>query len=130
MHEYDRLVFNIFDPRLDIVAGHFGPLGVALKQVQEFVHPRTGRRVSVWDTCQYDPGQQIIEQYFIFEELDDSGKVIDKTYAPLRLPYVFRYQMQHLLELCGYHVEALYGDFGRGPLRYGGEQIWVARKAS
>ena len=35
--------------------------------------------------------------------------------------------MQYLLELCGYEVEALYGDFGAGRSGYGGEQIWVAR---
>jgi hypothetical protein len=37
-------------------------------------------------------------------------------------------QMRYLLEMCGYKVEALYGDFQRGPFRHGGEQIWVARK--
>jgi len=36
--------------------------------------------------------------------------------------------MQYLLELCGYQVEALYGDFERGPFQAGGEQIWVARR--
>lgn len=122
------LAFNVFDPRLDIISGHFGALGSALKMIQEFVHPVTKRRVIVWDTRQYDPGSQMIEQYFIFEELDEDGKVIHKHYVPLRLRYVFRYEMQHLLDLCGYRVEALYGDFERRPFRYGGEQIWVARK--
>ncbi len=27
-----------------------------------------------------------------------------------------------------FRVEALYGDFQRGPFRYGGEQVWVARR--
>jgi hypothetical protein len=124
-----RLVLNIFDPRLDIITAHFGPLGSALKKQSEFVHPDTGHRVVVWDTLQYDPGRQILESYFIFEELDDDGRVISKTYTPLTLRYVYRYEMQYLLELCGYRVEALYGDFQRGPFRHGGEQIWVARRA-
>lgn len=38
-------------------------------------------------------------------------------------------EMRHLLELSGYKVEALYGDFQRGPFRHGGEQVWVTRKA-
>ena len=54
--------------------------------------------------------------------------MISKTYAPLTLRYVYRYEMQHLLELCGYKIEALYGDFRRGLFRYGGEQIWIARR--
>jgi ubiquinone/menaquinone biosynthesis C-methylase UbiE len=123
------LVLNNFDPRLDIIAAHFGSLGSALKTVSEFIHPQSGHRVVVWDTRQYDPGQQTIEQYFVFEELDEEGRVLSKTYVPLTLRYLYRYEMQYLLELCGYQVEALYGDFARGPFRYGREQIWVARRA-
>ncbi len=121
-----RLVLNIFDPRLDIIAAHFGSLGSALKTVSEFDHPESGHHVVVWDTRQYDPGQQTIQQYFVFEEMDDEGRVVGKTYVPLTLRYLYRYEMQYLLELCGYRVEALYGDFDRGPFRYGGEQVWVA----
>lgn len=55
--------------------------------------------------------------------------MIAKTYSPLTLRYVYRYEMRYLLELSGYKVEALYGDFQRGAFRYGGEQVWVARKA-
>ena len=124
-----RLVLNIFDPRLDIIAGHFGPLGSALKKELEFFHPDTGNRVVVWDTRQYDPERQMIQQYWVFEELDRGGKVVAKTYVPLTLRYVYRYEMQYLLELCGYSVEALFGDFRRSPFRYGGEQVWVARKS-
>ena len=70
----------------------------------------------------------MITQYFLHEALAAEGRVISKAYAPLTLRYVYRYEMQYLLELCGYEIEALYGDFRRGPFRYGGEQIWVARR--
>ena len=124
-----RLILNIFDPRLETIVAHFGSLGSALKMVDEFVHPDTGRKVVVWDTRQYQPETQTLEQYFIFEELDGEGQVVNKIYSRLALRYLHRYEMQYLLELCGYQVEALYGNFSRGPFRYGGEQIWVARPA-
>jgi SAM-dependent methyltransferase len=124
-----RLILNTFDPRLETIAAHSGSLGPALKMVDEFVHPDTGHKVVVWDTRQYDGEAQMINQYFIFEELDGEGQVVNKTYGSLVLRYLHRYEMQYLLELCGYRVEALYGDFRRGPFRYGGEQIWVARLA-
>ena len=63
----------------------------------------------------------------IYEELDD-GKVLDKYYVPLELRFNYRYETQHLLELCGYKIEALYGDFNRGPFIAGREQIWVCGK--
>jgi len=124
-----RLVLNIFNPRIDIIAEHSGPLGSAVKKDLEFIHPENGHRVVVWDSRQYDLELQVLEQYFIFEELDDEGKMVSKTYTSLTLRYVYRYEMEYLLELCGYRVEALYGDFERGPFRYGGEQIWVARRS-
>jgi len=124
-----RLIFNIFDPSHELIAARLGPLGAALHKDSEFTHPDTGRRVIVWFSGQYDPAQQLLDAYFIFEELDDEGKLIAKTYSPLTLRYVYRYEMRYLLELCGYKVEALYGDFRRGAFRYGEEQVWVARKA-
>jgi SAM-dependent methyltransferase len=124
-----RLIFNIFDPSHELIAARLGPLGATLQKDSEFVHPDTGQRVIVWFSGQYDPEQQFLDAYFIFEELDAEGKVIAKTYSPLTLRYVYRYEMRYLLELCGYKVEALYGDFRRGTFRYGGEQVWVARKA-
>lgn len=123
-----RLVFNIFDPSLEIVAGHSGPLGSAVKRQSEFVHPASGHRVIVWDTRRYDLERQTIEQYYVFEELDDDGRVISKRYSRMTLRFAYRYEMQHLLELCGYRIDALYGDFHRGPFRHGGEQVWITRK--
>ena len=104
-----RLVFNIFDPRLDTIAAHLGPLGAALKRFRELTHPETGRRVVVWEARHYDPAQQVIEEERIFEELDADGRVVAKTYAPLTLRWVYRYEMQHLLELSGF--------CGRGAVR-------------
>lgn len=127
--EDGRLIFNVFDPDLDEIAAHIAPLGTALKKTCEFNHPDTGHRVILWDTRQYDPEGQRVNKYNIFEELDDDGTVLSKTYSPLTLRYVYRYEMQYLLELCGYQVQTLYGDFSRGPFRYGREQIWVACKS-
>ncbi len=123
-----RLVFNIFDPRLDMIAVHVGTLGHALQKDSEFTHPDTGHRMVAWVTRHYDPAQQIIEEEHIIEALDADGRVVAKTYAPLTGRWVYRYEMQHLLELSGFAVEALYGSYERGPFRHGGEQIWVARK--
>jgi SAM-dependent methyltransferase len=123
-----RLLCHLFDPRLDTIVVHGGPLGAALKKDAEFLHPATGHRVVVWETRQYDPEHQRLEQDRIFEELDREGRVVARTYSSLTLRYVYRYEMQYLLELSGYVVEALYGDFHRGPFRYGGEQIWVAKR--
>ena len=126
--EDGRLIFNIFDPRMDIIAEHLSPLGSAMKKGSELTHPDTGRRVVVWDTRQFDPENQTFEWYIVFEELDADGMVVSKHYNPLKIRYSYRYEVQHLLELCCYEVVALFGDFNYHPFSYGGEQIWVACK--
>ncbi len=123
-----RLILNIFDPNLEMIASYLGPTGSGLKRDSDFIHPETGNQVIVWYTGQYDPEVQLLNAYFIFEEIDNAGKVLQKTYNPLSLRYVYRYEMRYLLELSGYKIEAFYGDFQRGPFRYSGEQIWIARK--
>ena len=99
-----------------------------VKQDRIFQHPYTGRRVISWEARRYDLERQLLEQSTVFEEVDTAGRSLSRTHRSLTLRYVFRYEMRHLLELAGFRVEALYGDFQRGPFSHGGEQIWIARK--
>ncbi len=122
-----RLILNIFDPRIDMIAAHLGPLGPALKRIGEYAYP-SGRKLAVWESRQYDPGHQTVSEHRILEELDEEGRVVARRHSSLSLRYIYRYEMQYLLELSGFAVEALYGDFRRGPFRYGGEQIWIAHR--
>lgn len=122
-----RLVFSIFDPRLEIIASHLGQ-PAALEKESEFTHPETGRQVVEWVRRRFDAATQTIDEERILEELE-AGQVVSRTDAPISLRWVYRYEMEHLLELSGFAVEALYGGFDRGPFRHGGEQVWVARRA-
>lgn len=123
-----RLIFNIFDPRVEIIAAHQEAMGSAQQKLKEFLIPETGQRVIVWAQRVYDLDEQVIREERIFEEVDAEGKMVSRTYTPLVLRWVYRYEMAYLLELCGYQIEALYGDFRRGPFHAGGEQIWVVSK--
>jgi ubiquinone/menaquinone biosynthesis C-methylase UbiE len=116
-----KFIFNVFDPHIDVIAGHRGWLGHALKFMQKTTHPETGNPLMVWESRQYDPATQMLQNLFIYEELNESGEVIKKSYNPLSLRWVYRFEMHHLLELCGFRIVELYGDFARGPFRHGGE---------
>lgn len=123
-----RLVLNVFDPRHEFLAEEVRFPEPALRKHADFIRPDNGNRVVVWNSIRYDLTQQVINEDRIFDEMDADGNVVAKTYTVLNLRYMFRNEMQYLFELCGFEVEALYGDFNRGPFRYGGEQVWVARK--
>lgn len=119
-----KLIVNVFDPRLDVLLDDPNAPG----QIEETIAPKSGNRVTMRCTAVHDPLRQVLEADFAFEEFDSEGKRISRVHAPLTLRWIYRWEMQYLLELCGFTVEALYGDFERGPFRYGEEQIWVASK--
>ena len=123
-----KLVFNVFDPSIELIAAYMKSPRGTLNHLGSFTHPETGRRVMVSDTRRYDPLEQTLEEHRFFEEVNDEGRMLSKTTTPLYLRYVHRFEMQYLLELSGYEIEALYGDFHRGPFQHGNEQVWVARK--
>ena len=124
-----RLALNFFDPNLaTIVANSSAPSGALHRTGDEFVDPRSGRLLVEWATIHYNQVRQEIEQYFLYDELDNRGRVLARHYRALRMRYIFRYEFEHLLARCGFSVEELYGSWDRGPvLHEGGELIWVAR---
>ncbi len=121
-----KFVFNVFDPNLELIVGSAG--GKVARQT-EFNDPANGHRVIMSVSRRYDLAEQTIDEYFIFEELDDDGRMVSKRYSHMTLRYVFRYEMQHLLELSGFSIEALHGGFRGEPFTHGGEQVWITRQA-
>jgi SAM-dependent methyltransferase len=121
------LILNVFDPKVQLLAA--GRWSMPAERRREFLHPRTGNRVTIKEDFRYDLDGQFVEGAFVFDEIDGTtGNIVATTHSPLTLRYVFRYEMHHLLSLSGFRVEMLFGDFKRGPFRAGGEQIWVAKK--
>lgn len=122
-----RLALNIFVPDLGIIAAHSSPLGEPLKRMKEIKDPETGHWTIIWETRHYDQNRQIIDNFFIYDELDEAGVVVKRIYRPLKLRWVYRYEMEHLLDLCGFQVEELYGDFDQRPFDENSrEMVWVA----
>lgn len=123
-----RLALNFFDPDLNqIVAGSNSPSGALHRTGDEFVDPRSGNLLIEWATIHYHQARQEIDQYFVYDEMDRRGRVVNRFYRALRIRYIFRFEFEHLLARCGFTVEALYGSWDRGAVVQGGELIWIAR---
>jgi SAM-dependent methyltransferase len=120
-----RVVINLFDPRYDKMGeGRMEPfIGP-----REFVHPVSGNRVVV-ETLERicEPVSQTFEERWRFTETNAAGAVVREEIECLRLRWTFRYEMRHLLESCGFAIEAEYSDFHRSPPAYGKEQVWVLK---
>lgn len=118
-----RLVFDIFVPDLHTLTDDTA----APVHSWDVTHPETGHRLVIWDQSRFDNHNQVINVRMIIEELDRAGEMVRKLYRDFQLRYIHRYEAQHLLELCGFHVLDLFGDFDHQPLDEAStEMIWVA----
>ncbi len=122
-----RLVFNVFDPRYDLLAAGLSPLEMA--ETGRGYREADGAEVVEKWTGWYDPVAQVLHGTFVYERRGPGGTV-ERTFEPLTLRYFFRYEIEHLLARAGYEIEELYGGWGREPYReHGQELVWIARRA-
>ena len=121
------LVLDIFAPDVQ----HLGDPRDAVVpfQVRDVPQP-DGTKLVIWGQNLWDPVAQINATRLIIEELDPAGLVTARTYRDFDLRYTFRYEMEHLLELSGFTLEAVHGDFDGGEVTDASEDlVFVARKA-
>ena len=119
-----RLVFNIFVPDVNSLLQE-GDVAYHLRDVTD---PVTGSTLVLWNQSRYDNFTQIVYARIIIEELDSRSEIVRKIYRDFQLRYVHRWEMQHLLELCGFEVLDLYGDFDCSPFDESStEMVWVTR---
>lgn len=118
------LAFNIYDPSRELSVDK--AVAETLRYDTTFIHPSTGRHIAAWYTRHIDVVSQLIHQRMKFDELERDWKVTATYYSTLMLRYSHRYEIHYLLEMCGFEVVDLFGDFDRSPY-IGSEQIWLAR---
>ena len=118
-----KLIFNIFVPDLNMLVQE----GDVPYHFRDVTDPDSGARLVLWHQSSYDNYNQVINARQIVEELDDEGVVRRRLYRDFQLRYVHRWEVHHLLRLCGYEVLDLFGDFDRSPFdETSTEMIWVA----
>lgn len=89
-----------------------------------------GGTIIVWGQNGWDQVTQINDVRLIIEEVSGEGVVERRLVRDFEQRYVFRYEMEHLLELCGFELQAVHGDFDGGPVTADTEDlVWTARRA-
>jgi len=125
LHPSGRFIVDLFDPRLDwLLPGH---IPSPLPDRPQLTHPVSGNAVTIEVLERInDPLRQVLRERWRFTEHDSRGHVVRQEEEILELRWTYRYEMRHLLELCGFTVEREISDFTDAPPAYGREQIWVA----
>ena len=125
-----RLVMDMFVPS----AAHVGkPLtgnqaGEATRLVARLSDPVTGYVHLIWEAAHHIPNEQVYEVNRTIHTFDGRGRSTgDVRYFWLRDRYVHRFEMQHLLRLCGFEIVELYGGFTREPFAASSTRmVWIA----
>ncbi len=95
------------------------------------VEQPNGGNIVVWGQNLWDGLSQVNSARLIVEELDANGLSVARHFRDFDLRYTFRYEMEHLLELSGFTLEAVYGDFDGGEVtEQSDDLVWIARKTS
>lgn len=117
-------ILDLFAPRHDLLAQ------VERKfDLGKFHDEEKGADITRRCEDRYNLAQQTLHEDRFYEWTDKSGQPHCQKWS-FDLSYLFRYEVELLLEKCGFTVDKVYGDFDRSPYDYySGEQIFVARKA-
>lgn len=118
-----RFALHLFDPRLDLLIEENTPLpGIS------GTHKPTGLRyVGEIVRTRFDHLAQTRHDLWRYAEIGSHGEVLREDTREMVLRWTYRWELHHLLALCGFAVESEYSDFERSPPAYGKELIIVGR---
>ena len=119
------LIFNIFvpDPNMALEQSDVP------RHLTDVTDPETGLTRILYQQSQYDTHNQIVSVRMLIEELDRHNVVSRRLYRDYQLRYCHRWEAHHMLQLCGFEVEALYGDLDLSDFdETSTEMVWLARK--
>ncbi len=89
----------------------------------------TESTITRYYSARADLANQIIEVVMKWEERNSAGKLVARKEGNFKLRYIFRYELEHLLQRCGF-VPQFYGNFDDRPYDYfSGETIAVCKKS-
>jgi SAM-dependent methyltransferase len=106
------LVFNIFYPGLEILAG---TEGVPVLE-HEALHPTTGLPVRIFDTRTLKRVEQIQHSSIEIQELDAEGQIRASHRSETAMRWTFKPEMELLLRVSGFPRWQICGGFDRRPL--------------
>lgn len=120
------LILDIFNPSIQLLAMEDSSTEYVRYPLMEL---RDGSRLEVRDRIvEKDLFNQILHSEEIYYVTHPDGES-EKLAIPFSARYIFRYELEHLLERAGFSVESIYSSFSRTPYgsHYPGELLTIAR---
>jgi SAM-dependent methyltransferase len=119
-----RLLIDLFSPDIIRLAEISGVQELADRWIDE----DSGAQVFKWSVRHLDVAHQLQETLFLYEEIFPDGRV-QKQAIPFTLRFLWPSEGKLLLQMAGFRIEAIYGDFDGNPYDDSSERlIYLARK--
>lgn len=119
-----ELVIDLFYPDPNLLAEVDGRLYFE----DEFTNKVTGQPVQLYWRHDVDLAEQMRHFVYLLDEIDEAG-LVHRTRLPFSLRYFYRYEMELLLQMTGFTVQTIYGDYDLSPFDgHGPQMIFVANK--
>ena len=120
-------IVDLFNPDLNLLI-HSGQQERIFEM--ESLEPETGNTLVRYARNTHDYHNQVIHGKFIYERYDPEGKLLSTEMENYSLRWTWRWEMEYLLRLSGFEIEALYGNYHRIPYpRAAGELVFVCGKS-
>jgi SAM-dependent methyltransferase len=100
----------------------------AITLERTFIEPETGHMVMQQAVSVLDRATQLMRVTWIYDEITGDG-MLKRTVAPTLFRYFFPYEVQLLLDRCGWAVDTLYGDTDGSPFEDGAPRMIVLASA-
>jgi len=125
-----KLVLDVFNPSLPHLAGK-EDITELMGEEPEFLMPDGRRVLRRHNILSRDWFNQVQDLELIYQVGHPDGRE-ERLVHSTRMRYLFRFEAEHLLSRCGFHVEALYADYDKSPYtsKYPGELIFVASRVN
>lgn len=118
-----RLIIEMKVPDLDVVLGD----SATLYHLMDINNDQDGGRLVFYNQRYYDDYEQIGESKIVVEFVDPQGIVNQKVVHDLSFRYTYRWEMYHLLRLCGFEILSLQGSYDGSDFGEDSDtMIWMA----
>ncbi len=123
-------VLNSWVPKRSLIARTVaGPGAGIFHTIGKYPIPGTGNAVLHQQCVTCDESNHLLVERHKIRELDAKGTVLYEVTLPVTRALTTPEEMNKLVRLCGFHVDALFGDFDCTPFtEKSSEMVWIMRK--
>jgi hypothetical protein len=124
-------ILNVWAACPSAIVQNPGPGAGTLELEGRYAVPASGHTVLNHHSVSYDEYTQVLVEQHLLEEVDGDGAVLRSVTLPLVRTWFTPREMDNLVRLCGFEVDALFGSFDCTPFtRESTEMVWVLKRKS